>query len=138
MAFWLFLALFMFFFFPAFLLPFLTFIGIILLILIPFRLALNSIVLLLNAPGQIYSIATNKRLRKNHALEHATINVLEERYGQGMFYSGMAQENGFFIRGRGDIWEVEEAAREGLFRLQQGEENLAVHNRCGTTIFAVI
>ncbi len=128
------LLLFFFFLFTPLLLPFLVVLGLFLLIFIPFKFAFNSIAVLLNAPGQIYQIATNKILRKNHALEHATINVLEEKFGKGFFYSGMAQEEGYFIRGRANPWDVEEAAREGLIRLQRGEKELAVHSRCGTTI----
>ncbi len=123
--------------FPPLLLPLLFMLGLFLLVFIPFKFAFNSIVVLFNAPGQIYQIATNRQLRKNHALEHATINVLEEKFGRGLFYSGLARENGFFIRAQFSPLEVEEAAREGLLRLQQGEENLATHARCGTTILVI-
>ena len=137
MAFWLLLGLIFLFFFPAFFLPVLVVLGFIILLLLPFRFALHSIFLLLQAPGQIYQIAINKKLRKNHALEHATINLLEGKFGKGLFFSGLARENGFFIRGNGSPWEIEEAANEGLIRLQQGEKDLAIHSRCGTTILAV-
>ncbi len=123
--------------FPPLIFPLLVMFGVFLLVFIPFKFAFNSIVILLSAPGQIFQIATNKILRKNHALEHATINVLEEKYGRGLFFSGLAREDGFFIRGSANPIEVEEAAREGLLRLQRGEKNLAVHTRCGTTILVV-
>lgn len=137
MGFFLLLLLLMVILFPPLIFPLLVMLGVFLLVFIPFKFAFNSIVILLSAPGQIYQIATNKLLRKNHALEHATINVLEEKYGRGLFFSGLAKENGFFIRGQANPLEVEEAAREGLIRLQQGEENLAIHTRCGTTILVV-
>ncbi len=122
------------FFFPALIMPLILFLSVIFLIYIPFKFTFNSLAILVQAPGQIYHIATNPALRKNHALEHATINVLEERYGRGLPLAGYAEKNGFFIKGWINSWEVEDAAREGLRRLQQGENKLAIHQRCGSTL----
>ena len=77
----------------------------------------------------------NPNLRKNHALEHATINVIEERYGPQRL-SGQAAEDGFYIYGAIAPTIVEAAARIGLGRLLAGEKDLVVHRRCGTTIAA--
>jgi len=105
------------------------------LLLIPFQFTAVSLVNLVTIPRQIYEIAVNPRLRVNHALEHATINVLEEHYGP-LNLAGLAREDGFLIRGAADPAAIEEAARLGLARLQRGETGLVVHNRCGTSIAA--
>ena len=111
-----------------FLFPFLF-----LLFLIPFKFTIDSIITLLYAPQQILRIAGNQKLSRNHALEHATVNVLEEKYGYRNL-SGLAKEDGFQISGQFDPYVVEDAAREGLFRLQQGENKLVVHKRCGSSM----
>ena len=103
------------------------------LVLIPFQFTFQSLVNIMTVPRQIYEIATNERLRSNHALEHATINAIEERFGPQRL-AGMAREDGFLIRGAGDPSLVEAYARQGLERLRQGEANLAIHDRCGTSI----
>jgi len=105
------------------------------LLLLPFGFTLRSLFSLLTIPGQIWQIATNRRLRANHALEHATINVIEEYYGPQQL-AGFAREDGFFIKGQAQPHIIEEAARLGLRRLQQGEKDLAIHRRCGTSIAA--
>lgn len=105
------------------------------LLLLPFGFTLRSLFSLLTIPGQIWQIATNRRLRANHALEHATINVIEEYYGPQQL-AGFAREDGFFIKGPAQPHIIEEAARLGLRRLQQGEKDLAIHRRCGTSIAA--
>ncbi len=130
MAFWL-LMLLLIFFFPFLFWPFLLFF----LLLIPLKLTMASLGTLLVAPGQLLRIARNPRLRKNHALEHATINVLEERYDYRQL-AGYAEDEGFFILGLQNPEQVERAAREGLKRLQRGESELVIHDRCGTTITA--
>jgi len=103
------------------------------IILLPFAFTLRSVSSILSVPRQFYLISTNRRLRRNHALEHATINVAEESIGCGKL-SGLAKENGFIIRGPADPELIEWAAREGVARLLQGEQGLAIHNGCGTSI----
>ncbi len=133
MAFWLFFLI-LILFFPVLFVPFLFFI-LFLIFLIPFKFTLNSLMSIFSVPGELYRIAKNPELRKNHALEHATINVLEELFPyEGL--AGYAEEEGFYIIGVKDISRVEKAAREGLKRLQKGEKNLVIHDRCGTTITA--
>ena len=105
----------------------------ILLLLLPFKFTIDSLIILVKAPGQLLAIANNKALRKNHALEHATVNVLEKKYGYNNL-SGLAAETGFYINGVVNPADVEAAAREGLLRLQQGEINLVVHKQCGTSL----
>ncbi len=133
MLFWLLLLAFLL-FFPVLLGPFLLFF-LFLLLLIPIKFTLTSLTSLFSVPGELYRIAKNPTLRKNHALEHATINVLEELFPyEGL--AGYADEEGFYIIGANDSAQVERAAREGLKRLREGENYLVVHNRCGTTITA--
>ncbi len=103
------------------------------LLLLPLWLAATSLTGALSAPAQFLKIAGNQRLRQNHALEHATLNVLEERFGRQRL-SGMSREDGFILRGYGDPALIQWAAEEGLARLKRGEGGLALHDRCGTSI----
>jgi hypothetical protein len=107
-----------------------------LLVLVPFNFALTSLGNLFTLPIQMVQVAMNKRRRRNHALEHATVNVLEQKYGQRLPMSGFAEQDGFMVQGSATPQVVMEAAREGLARLQAGETNLALHPRCGTNIVA--
>ncbi|RLD15070.1 MAG: hypothetical protein DRI28_01690 [Caldiserica bacterium] len=109
--------------------PFLIF-----LFLLPLGYLLYALLNLLTVPLQILEIATNKPLRKNHALEHATINVIEEKWGRRGVLSGYARENGYYIIGPVDPETLEWASREAWERLARGEVELAVHSRCGTSI----
>jgi len=95
-----------------------------------------SLYTILTVPLEIWRIATNRKLRKNHALEHATINVIEERFGPTNL-AGLAKTDGFYIKGFIDPVLLEEAARVALLRLKRGERHLAVHKRCGTTMAMV-
>lgn len=78
----LFLLIFLFWVFPYLIIPFLVFFAIGFLFLIPYVVFFNSFLNVLTIPWQILKIASDKRVRKNHSLEHATVNVLEERYGK--------------------------------------------------------
>lgn len=95
----------------------------------------GSLVTLLTAPGQLLKLLRDRALRRNHALEHATISVIEERFGKTNL-SGMAQPEGFIIRGGAPLDLVAGAAEEALARLRAGERRLAIHPRCGTTLVA--
>ncbi|RJQ04187.1 MAG: hypothetical protein C4551_11010 [Bacillota bacterium] len=105
------------------------------LVLLPLWLAATTLAGALHAPGQFLSIAGNRRLRQNHALEHATLNVLTERHGPPRL-SGLAREGGFVLKGFADPESVRAAAEEGLTRLKLGERSLAIHDRCGTSMAA--
>lgn len=73
-------------------------------------------------------------LRRNHAIEHATIAVLFERRGRILSVSAWSDPWGFSLRGRFATDEVESAAREAVRRLEAGERSLAVTPFCGTNI----
>lgn len=120
------------FFFPYMLLPFGAFF-VLLIMFLPFKFTLDSIISLVTVPSQIYHIATNPDLRKNHGLEHATANILEKEYGYDNL-AGYAEDDGFYIIGAYNEWEVEQAARKGLALMKRGYEELAIHQKCGTSI----
>lgn len=120
---------------PYLLIPFFAFFAL-LVLLLPFKFTINSLFHIFTIPSQIYRIATNRVLRRNHALEHATVNVLERRYGYRNL-AGYAENNGFYIIGTNNIFQVEQAAREALTLLKRGEKELAVHDKCGTSISMV-
>ncbi|MDN5318464.1 DUF6391 domain-containing protein [Thermovirga lienii] len=110
--------------------------SLLLLVLIPLGFAAKSLVWLFIGPRELLRVMVNKKVRKNHALEHATINVIEERYGIDML-SGISTEEGFSVNGPVSPELALTAASEALSRLKKGEKELAIHARCGTTIVVV-
>ena len=122
--------------FPSFLPFFLLYLIIGLIFFLPFLFLFESLFSLIFIPWQIIEIASDKRVRQNHALEHATVNVIEESFGPQKI-SGLAAKNGFTLMGDlppSDI--ILNAAYIALERLKRGEKNLAIHPRCGTSIAA--
>ena len=73
-------------------------------------------------------------VRRNHALEHATISVLMGRLGPDTRLMGRATANGFYVYGDIPSEELAESAEQGLKRLQRGESGLAVSPLCGTNL----
>jgi hypothetical protein len=73
------------------------------------------------------------RLRRNHALEHATIHVLSQRQRK-LKVVGRSTNTGIFLYGPLETAEVEAAVHEALARLRRGEHQLAVHPNCGTSL----
>lgn len=73
-------------------------------------------------------------IRRNHALEHATISILLSRHGPHMRVIGRAAPDGFYIYGDIPTDRLKEFAHEGLARLQRGESHLAVSPLCGTNL----
>jgi hypothetical protein len=72
-------------------------------------------------------------IRRNHALEHATITLMLSRTGP-MRVVGRAATDGFYVWANIGKERLEEFAHEALGRLQKGEANLAVSPLCGTNI----
>ena len=105
------------------------------LFLLPILFSLQAVGSLFVYPKQLRAIFGNKILRRNHALEHATIAVMMERE-PGRRLNGFSTDDGFFVQGVRSVSEVESAAREAMRRLQNGEKRLAIHRNCGTTIVA--
>ena len=114
---------------------FIAFFVIAFLFLLPILFSLQAVGSLFVYPKQLRAIFGNKILRRNHALEHATIAVMMERE-PGRKLNGFSTDDGFFVQGVRSISEVESAAREAMRRLQNGEKRLAIHRNCGTTIVA--
>lgn len=75
------------------------------------------------------------RVRRNHALEHATIHVLSQRYRDRRVV-GRTTLRGFTLYGQIPVEGVLEAAEEALQRLQEGQRELAIHPTCGTNFVA--
>jgi len=71
--------------------------------------------------------------RKNHALEHATMTILAERY-KGVRMMGHSSPGGFMLVADLPTEIVTEAVLEAKRRLENGEPNLAVHPNCGTNM----
>ncbi|HBG14045.1 MAG TPA: hypothetical protein DDW96_01780 [Synergistaceae bacterium] len=107
-----------------------------LLLLVPLGFAARSLAWLVVGPRELYRVLSDSRVRKNHALEHGTVNILRERYGiTGL--SGMAMKDGFSLSGFPDPRIILEAAETARKRLAAGETHLAIHKRCGTTLVMV-
>ncbi len=114
---------------------FIAFFVVVFLFLLPILFSLQAVGSLFVYPRQLRAVFGNKILRRNHALEHATIVVMMERE-PGRRLNGFSTDDGFFVQGVRSIAEVESAAREAIRRLHDGERGLAVHRNCGTTIVA--
>ncbi len=71
------------------------------------------------------------RVRRNHALEHATIQVLSKRDTTRRL-AGRSSFHGFYLYGDVATKQVLEAAQEGLQRLRTGQRELAIHPSCGS------
>lgn len=74
-------------------------------------------------------------LRRNHALEHATLHVLAQQFPQAML-AGRADARGFMLYGSVPVAAVQAAAHSALQRLRSGEQQLALHPNCGTNLVA--
>jgi hypothetical protein len=72
-------------------------------------------------------------IRRNHALEHATITLMLAHQGP-MRVIGRAGTDGFYVYANVASDRLEEFAHEALGRLQRGEASLAVSPLCGTNI----
>ncbi len=81
----------------------------------------------------ILEIPAIAKIRRNHALEHATIHILTERNPR-RHLMGRTTGCGFRLFGEVKTEEVADAVSEALVRLQRGEHSLAVHPRCGTNL----
>ena len=78
-------------------------------------------------------ILFGRRIRQNHALEHATITILSG-YVSDLRISARSSSRGFIIFGDVDLGQLRRALNEALYRLQAGESQLAVHPNCGTNL----
>jgi hypothetical protein len=73
------------------------------------------------------------RIRKNHALEHATVHLLSQSYPRRSLI-GRSDYRGFYIYGDISADTLQSVANEALMRLRNGEAQLAIHPNCGTNL----
>lgn len=73
------------------------------------------------------------KVRRVHALEHATITLLSRRLGR-VSMVGRSTPQGFWLYGNVEEDDINRAVHEALERLQAGEASLAIHPRCGTNL----
>ncbi|HEX6553260.1 MAG TPA: DUF6391 domain-containing protein [Ktedonobacteraceae bacterium] len=78
-------------------------------------------------------ILFGRRIRQNHALEHATITILSGMVPD-LRVSARSSSTGFIIFGDVDLGLLRRAVDEALRRLQAGEAELAIHPNCGTNL----
>ena len=83
------------------------------------------------------NLSSNKqifdRIRRNHALEHATLKVLGAKQ-PGICFLAQSSANGLVILGNLETDDVRSAAEEACQRLKDGEHQLATHANCGTNL----
>ena len=78
-------------------------------------------------------LAPIRHTRQHHALEHATIHVLNRRYPARRVF-GWSTPFCFYVYGDLPTEAVQGAVSEALLRLRRGETDLAVHPYCGTNV----
>lgn len=84
---------------------------------------------------QVLNWGPLSRVRRNHALEHATLQVMAEK-NPGLRAAGYSDPQGFWLLGQMETAQVQAAVQEALNRLRAGEHNLAIHPHCGTNLVA--
>ena len=70
-------------------------------------------------------------IRRNHALEHATLHMLSNHLPHAMIM-GHSDAGGFWIIGDVPSETLHAAVQEAMARLRAGEHQLAIHPNCGT------
>ncbi len=71
------------------------------------------------------------RIRRNHALEHATLQLMAQD-NPYLRMAGYSDPSGFWLIGHAPTEVILAAARQAVERLEGGEYSLAVHPNCGT------
>jgi hypothetical protein len=71
--------------------------------------------------------------RRNHALEHATLHILEDKHPD-RHLAGHSNPTGFFIFANVSTEDLTNSITQALTRLRAGERNLAIHAGCGTNM----
>jgi hypothetical protein len=72
-------------------------------------------------------------IRRNHALEHATLHILARKYDDKTL-AGHSNPTGFFLFGDMTTEDIRGAIQEAMTRLHAGEKELAIHPGCGTNL----
>jgi hypothetical protein len=74
-----------------------------------------------------------RRTRQHHAIEHATLHVLSERFPKRTF-AGYSDPLGFIVYGEVDSYGLRRAVGDAMLRLRAGESHPAIHAHCGTML----
>jgi uncharacterized protein DUF6391 len=82
---------------------------------------------------EVGDLLFGRRIRQNHAIEHATVTILTSRVPD-LRLSARSSSRGFVIFADMDPVIVRRAAEDALRRLQAGEAELAIHPNCGTNL----
>jgi len=72
-------------------------------------------------------------VKQNHALEHATIVLLSQKYPE-VRMAGISFSSGFFVFGDIPTEAINPTANEALNLLRTTHPELAIHERCGTNL----
>ena len=83
--------------------------------------------------GKTLNISYIRRIRRNHALEHATVHTLSRRQTEVNIFA-RSTLRGLVVYGDLPTEKVADAVTEALTRLRNGEHHLAVHHNCGTSL----
>lgn len=110
-------------------------VGLLMLVLVPLGVAGGALFSIMAKPSNLTSIFCDGKVKRVHALQHATCNVLISR---GYVCSpGAVDRGGFSVEGLDDASSVMGAAREALELLKSGRRDLAIYPRCGATMLGV-
>ncbi|MBN1262269.1 MAG: hypothetical protein JXB35_16440, partial [Anaerolineae bacterium] len=74
-----------------------------------------------------------RRIRRNHALEHATITLLNRQHPEAQIV-GFSGPRAVTLYTNLSVQEVYPAVKEALRLLKQGRRGLAIHPNCGTNL----
>ncbi len=89
----------------------------------------------MSGSNSLLSLGPVSHVRRNHALEHATLQVLA-RTDPLLRLAGYSNMGGFWIVGELSTDTLAAAVQEAVARLRAGEIGLAIHPNCGTNFVA--
>jgi hypothetical protein len=89
----------------------------------------------MSGSNSLLSLGPVSHVRRNHALEHATLQVLA-RTDPFLRLAGFSNMGGFWIVGELSTDTLAAAVQEAVARLRAGEIGLAIHPNCGTNFVA--
>jgi hypothetical protein len=89
----------------------------------------------MSGSNSLLSLGPVSHVRRNHALEHATLQVLA-RSDPLLRLAGYSNLGGFWIVGEISTDMLAHAVQEAVARLRAGEIGLAIHPNCGTNFVA--
>ena len=81
--------------------------------------------------NKIYKLTLN--IRRNHAIEHATVSILTEQISKSAVV-GFAVPSGFIIYSKSGKDEILSAANNGLNLMKSGDSEISISQFCGTNL----